>query len=345
MIFGSSLCLGLILSYLIIKKGGLAEDRPNTRSSHTKVTPRGGGLAFSISTFIVFSCWHYLFGKPGEWGDLYTLLCIAIGFAILGAAEDRSHVSVKLRFFFEGSLALLLISAGYRWNSLDFNLFSYIMSTPLSFFMTVVWCVWVANLYNFMDGINGIATLVGIVWSLFYFAFASFHGWYELQVLSLALCGSLLAFLPFNSPRSKIFMGDTGSLFLGSMFAFIPLYIHSKDGGKLSTFAATSFMAPFFFDATFTVLRRLFLRENIFQPHRYHYFQRLTDLLQSHTKTALIYTSISSLFCFLIYSIYVGSTDPLFPKKAVPIWIALFSLVGFFMVIHWKHLRLLKKKS
>ena len=340
------------------------EDVPNERSSHTRVTPRGGGAAivaaslagFLLLTLAVVTLPHLVgLGQPLDQGTfasllaqdaawLYSLgplvwialplLLAALVLGILGLQDDRQPLSIRLRLGFQlfccAWLLVVLSSlpgAGSAWASLKEQLWQLLsgwglpgMSETftqaeardalLPAFMTLGLVValmllgtWWINLYNFMDGIDGIAASQALFMLLA-------DPW---SVGSLIIAAATAGFLVHNWAPARIFMGDAGSLFLGfSILAVAGLDItghltwlrEAQLTGETDVSAGygipvTSWMilgALFITDATVTLLRRLLSGQRVGDAHRSHAYQRLSRHWNSHARVTLVYCLINVLW-------------------------------------------------
>lgn len=236
----------------------------------------------------------WMLSPPAE----LLLVAMMVGCAIIcmiGLVEDTRGVPTIGRFGLEIFVALLVVHSGGCWTTLELGPLSFELSPLVGAVLTVLWIVWVSNLYNFMDGINGIATIQGIAFAVGVAILGHRAGLGSVVALSLCLVGGLLGFLPFNFPRARIFMGDVGSLPLGFIFAVLPLYLH-KQAVSFSFFQSAFLMGPFFLDATITLLRRLARGERVYEAHRTHFYQWLSDLLASHSRTTSIYAILAAVF-------------------------------------------------
>ncbi len=274
-------------------------DRPNERSSHTSPTPRGGGLFFfPVVSLIALAA--FLWARPSItplW-LAYSLFC-AGAFSFLGFRDDISSLSSKLRFFLQFLLVIPLVWIGPDWPSLQLPYLREIEWGWMGKVLLVFWFIGMINVYNFMDGIDGIAVVQGIVVCIGSTLLAFFIQAYFIGLISLAILGCLIGFLFFNWHPAKVFMGDVGSNFLGFMFAWLPLAFLSS--GQYTTSLEPSatlvlagfclLLSPFILDGGFTFLRRLLNRENVFAAHRSHLYQRLVQAGFRHNQVSLLYFS------------------------------------------------------
>lgn len=282
-IYPASLILGAMGAIIISRFGnqtGLL-DFPKSRSSHSTPTPKGGGIGIPI-TFVLVSLvvdMPVAFWVPG---------CIV---ALAGLWSDRVEFSPKLRLLVQLCATVILMTGMVTFIETNHPLFRC--------FVLLCWAVFIVgttNFYNFMDGINGLASLTGFV----AFGLLAIYLFLNdindsLVTLSVCLCLSCLGFLPFNVPRAKVFLGDTGSIFLGFVFAAL-VYILSKD--FLDFVCYTSLLFPFYIDELTTMVVRIKKGENLSRPHRQHCYQLLANEKGiEHWKVSL---------CYVVLQLFVG---------------------------------------
>lgn len=268
-------------------------DHPNERSSHTNPTPKGGGLALMIA-FLSAGTVLALAGVM----DARAALAILPGtaaIAVLGWIDDHRGLRNLLRFgihilvgawamFWLKGLPVLHLGA------------SDVHIGALGWVLGIVAIVWAINLYNFMDGIDGLAAgeaaSVGTVAALLLWL----RGAPGLAAPALLLAAAAGGFLVWNWHPAKIFMGDVGSAALG--YAFGVLVLASERTGAVPAVIWLLLLAVFFGDATLTVLRRLARGEPIFRAHRSHAYQRAAVAGLSHarvTSTVLLLNAVLAL--------------------------------------------------
>jgi glycosyltransferase WbpL len=277
---GATLLLtGLVRRYALARS---LIDRPNERSSHTRPTPRGGGLAIVV---VVLTGVASLFAAGLLPAGLATalagggLLVAAVGFL-----DDRGGLPAAVRF------AVHLIAAAW-------GVF-YLHGMPqLSLGASAVhlgWggavlallgTVWAVNFYNFMDGIDGLAAgealVVGLAGAVL---LAPLNR--SLAAVSLLTGAAAAGFLPWNWQPARIFMGDVGSGFLGFVFGILALA--SEKAGALPALIWILLLGVFFADATVTLMRRMFRKERWYAAHRSHAYQRAIESGYSHSRVTLV---------------------------------------------------------
>lgn len=278
----------LVHFYIQYAKTKNLMDLPNKRSSHQIPVPRGGGVCFII-TFLV-SIAIFTFSGAVSLTSGSALFLVGGGAALVGFFDDIYNISAKSRLIFHFILGIVLVYLAGYLAVFDLGWFTF----DLGYFgigFTVFMSVWLLNLYNFMDGIDGIAAgeavLVASVGAIITF----FLGDLETALISAVLACCVLGFLPFNFPRAKVFMGDSGSGFLGIVFAVLIVISY---GQNLSTFWMWLILIGIFIvDATYTLIYRLLAGFKPHQAHRSHAYQKLAQDLQSHSKASLIIYAVN----------------------------------------------------
>ena len=261
---------------------------PNERSSHTRPTPSGGGIAIAFTSLlgILLFAWlqHQL--PPFLWGYWLGALLIAI----VSWFDDLHTVSSRVRFLIHSFSALLILSTNGA-ETYTLPLIGELALGWVGYQLTFLWLVGLTNAYNFMDGIDGIAgsqaVIAGLAWAVIGYTI----GQPLITALGLFLALSSLGFLHYNWPPACIFMGDVGSAFLGYSIAVLAVIANGYDTRLMSV--GILIVWPFLFDTLFTVLRRLRLGENIFQAHRSHLYQRMVIAGRSHGTVTTLYASLA----------------------------------------------------
>jgi len=278
--------LSFLLTYAIrefaIKKSIM--DIPNERSSHTIPTPRGGGLAIIITFYI-----GLFFVKEDISRELFLALFAALPIVIIGLIDDIISLSSKLRFTVQALSAILALYLLGGVDSIDFVLFKltgWWLNLVALFFM-----IWLTNLYNFLDGIDGYAGTQTLTLGLgIFFIFSS--------DLGLVLVVASLGFLLLNWHKASIFMGDVGSATLGFIFGVLS-FSNVGQGGEIYFWLVA--LSLFWFDATVTLLRRYKNGEKITEAHRKHAYQRLVQSGWSHEKVTIGLLLFNTFFLLLLY--------------------------------------------
>jgi len=252
-----------ILWLLKNKLSLIALDRPNPRSLHAAPMPRTGGLGVIAGIFFA----GIFLGLPWQlWAALGVLLAVSLVDDIYGL----SAVWRLLAHFAAAALAMAYLIL----SSLE----------PYLILLAVVITAWVTNLYNFMDGSDGLAGGMAVFGFGFYGVAAWLSGNENFALLNFSIAAVAMAFLLFNFHPAKIFLGDAGSIPLGFLAAALGgLGWMQNDWPLWFPFLVFS---PFILDASVTLIKRLLSRKKIWEAHREHYYQRLVQLGWGHGKTA-----------------------------------------------------------
>lgn len=302
--FGLSFMVGTgaaVATYLVVRLWIVISwrakilDRPTARSSHVRATPRGGGVGIVI-TFVVAVAIVSGWGSGVTWEWLCALM-VAVMVACVSFVDDIRSLPSSFRLLVHVVAATgVVILLPVPWLRADVP---YVGTVVLPLFVgqaiAVMWVVCVTNMYNFMDGIDGIAGGQGAIAGFGWMAFGVLVGDQAVYWCGLILGSGCVGFLALNWQPARVFMGDVGSAFLGFCFGAFPLLaLHRKheteatQTGAVAIFAALA-LWPFMADGTITLLRRLRHRENIFEAHRSHLYQRLTVVGWSHFAVSLLY--------------------------------------------------------
>ena len=259
--FAINLLLPFLRKYLI--------DIPNNRSSHSLKTPSGGGVAFIlVSTVFMFINGNYL-----------PIICLPLAF--IGLLDDILNVNFIIRYFIQYLVALVIIGNSNIFENIGIN--NEILPLIFVYFLLAFFITSIINFSNFMDGVDG---LLGSSIIIIFLIDAI-----KIDSSALILVGTLLAFLKWNWHPSKLFMGDVGSTFLGAMLIGISLNAESLEISLMTLMPAI----PLLLDAAVCVVRRFFAKENIFEAHSLHLFQRLYQSGWSHAKISIYYLLSTSL--------------------------------------------------
>jgi UDP-N-acetylmuramyl pentapeptide phosphotransferase/UDP-N-acetylglucosamine-1-phosphate transferase len=241
-----------------------ALDRPNERSLHERPVPRTGGIAVLAGAAVSLA-----FGATALW----LPLALAGALAVLSLADDLRSLPTGVRF--AAHLAAAALAAWYLMSPMH----------PAELALLALGVAWITNLYNFMDGSDGLAGGMALIGFGAYAIAAGAAGDAPLAAASVALAAAAGAFLLLNFPPARIFLGDVGSVPLGFLAAALGLAGWRDDVWPL-WFPLLVF-APFVGDATLTLLRRLARRERVWRAHREHYYQRLVRMGAGHRGAAL----------------------------------------------------------
>ncbi|HKU15255.1 MAG TPA: glycosyltransferase family 4 protein [Steroidobacteraceae bacterium] len=320
----AALLLAMFLTGMVrrraLRRGVL--DVPNSRSSHTTPTPRGGGVAIAIATGAGFVALHLLGAQSLDF--LIALLGGGAAIAVIGAIDDRQHVAAWIR------LTVHLAAAWWALHWLGgppaLRIGDHMVAMGVAgYVFASVAIVWTVNLFNFMDGIDGIAAseAVFVAWGGAALALVGGAPG-AVAAASLVLGAACCGFLRWNWPPARIFMGDVGSGFLGFTVAVLALAAAHEQAA--AGFAWLILGAVFFVDATVTLVRRLRRGARPHQAHRTHGYQWLARRWRSHRKV-----TVAVLAFDLLWLLPLATLATLFPRAAL--WFLLLALVPTVVVV------------
>lgn len=258
-------------------------DVPNARSSHTVATPRGGGVAFVLSTIAAVIG----LAVAGLISPRLTVGLVGSGLLVAGVGylDDRRPIPARWRLLSHGLAAAWFLG----WlGGLPSVVVGGLVIDPewWGYGIAVLYLVWVLNLTNFMDGIDGIAALEGVMVCLGgSFLFWVVHSEESGLLAPLVLSAALLGFLVWNWPPAKIFMGDAGSGFLGLMLGAGSVVAARSD--PVFLWSGLILLGVFLVDATMTLLRRIARGERFYEAHRSHAYQHAAIRWGSHRRVTL----------------------------------------------------------
>jgi len=288
-----------ILSWLLASRVRLyALDRlldiPNERSSHSSPTPRGGGLAIAFTVLggiILAAMWHWI-----EWELALALVGGGAMIAAAGWIDDHRDLPALVRF------AVQFLSAGWAMYWLGGLSALSVGSTqlllgPAGTALGVIGIVWAINLYNFVDGIDGLAAGEAITTGVIGGLILMVMGHEGLAMVSLLIAAASAGFLPLNWAPAKLFMGDVGSGMLGYLFAV--LAIASENAGAIPLLIWVLLLGAFVFDATVTLCRRIAHGERWYHAHHSHAYQRMVQAGRSHAQVSSMILLINMILALL----------------------------------------------
>ena len=282
-IFFLTAALSLISSYLIEKFSlkYLFLDTPSPRSSHTVPTPTAGGLAILISYFIYFLMLSNFINLSTE--PLLVLLISLIPIVTIGLIDDYKGIGIFTRLSVQFIVASFFVYY-FQISEGGFGDNTYSQSSVIIIFLSILLSVWLMNLYNFMDGIDGYASIECIFVSFSAALIAYLNNSESLIYLYLLGLGfSTIGFICRNWHPAKIFMGDTGSVAIGCIFAFFTIY--SGHESVISIYTWLILLSVFISDATYTLFVRIVTKKNISKPHLTHGFHVMTETKNSQLIT------------------------------------------------------------
>lgn len=302
--FGVSLASTPFVKILAQKIGAI--DVPDARRVHDHPIPRMGGLAIFYGFLIGVLCFINV-DTQFKGMLIGTLIIVA-----LGIVDDVKQLGAKIKFLVQIIVACIVVGHGViiEYISVPDSIVpgGYIYLGHLAFPITVLWIVGVTNAVNLIDGLDGLAVGVSSIATFSLFFIAILTGEMQVALLTAALAGGCLGFLPYNFNPAKIFMGDTGSTFLGFMLSVVCVE------GLFKGYVLISFIIPFLilglpiFDTAFAIVRRIWNKKPIMAPDRGHLHHKLMDMGFSQKQTvAILYVITSILALSAVVVLEIGA--------------------------------------
>jgi len=299
-----ALILALVLTPLVKKFAFIvgAIDKPNHRKVHTTIMPRMGGLAiflgfigsfFAVVYFLpeeIMQPWHLDFIKAVLVGG--TIIVIT------GAFDDRFELSAKVKLIFQiiaACVVVFVFDVQIHFVNMPFGTTMQHLVEWISIPITILWIVGVTNAINLIDGLDGLAAGVSGIAIITILVMAVITGMQPVILLSVLLIGSIAGFMKYNFHPAKIFMGDSGALFLGFCIAMLSLYSF-KQVTLVSLVIPLLIIGVPLSDTLFAIIRRLVNHKPIWVADKGHLHHRLQDIGFSHRKTVLVIWGIAAIF-------------------------------------------------
>jgi Fuc2NAc and GlcNAc transferase len=280
-------------------------DCPNDRSSHVVPTPRGGGVAFVTAFLIVipFLAHYDLVTVRGS----FALVGAGLFLAILGFLDDHRHIAAHWRLL--GHFLACTLAVYWLGGMPAISVLSYTIPTGwVVDGLAVIYLVWLLNLYNFMDGIDGLASVEACSVCLGAAFLYWLSGEWVLMIVPLILTAAVAGFLCWNLPPARIFMGDAGSGFLGFILGVLSIRAAAQQGPFFWSWLIL--LGVFFIDATLTLLRRMMRGDKMHVAHRTHAYQKAACLFGSHLPVTVAVFLINLLWlCPIAIGVGLGYVD------------------------------------
>ena len=314
-------------------------DIPNARKVHTQAMPRMGGIAI-YAAFVLGAL------ALGVYTRQVAALLIAGSIVMLtGLVDDIKSISPKVKLLGQVVASLVLVRAGYYvefiTNPFDGSIISLgFWGIPI----TVIWLTGISNTVNLIDGLDGLSAGVSAIAAGATAIVCLSQGEILAASLAAVLAASALGFLPWNFHQAKTFMGDCGSLLLGFLLGALSLMGLSKGATVISIFIPFIILGVPFFDTSFAIIRRLFLKKPIFEADKMHLHHSLLSMGMNHQQTVLTIYALALVMglCAVLMAILTSSQAIL-----VLILVTLFTFAGaeFLGVLRGKRLSVLTKKK
>ncbi len=327
----SFLMTGAILRYSLRRS---LLDIPTDRGSHEVPKPRLGGVAIVLAFYLTILTARIAGFDPLPGIDMKAgILGAAAMIAVVGLLDDLRGLDAKLKLAAQLVAAGIVIASGVVLDEVMIPLIGTVSLGPAAIPVTLIWITAIVNFYNFIDGLDGLAAGVGMIAAVFLVLLGFAAGDPALGIVYAVIAGALFGFLRYNFPPARIFMGDSGSTFIGFLLA-----VFSVAGARhgVPAFVTILLMGGVLVDAALTLARRTIQRKRIFTAHRTHYYQRLTDLGLSHKQVTLLEYFIAALLGGSAFLLVSGENE--FISGLAVIW------TGFFLWAVFK-IRKLEKGS
>ena len=311
-------------------------DKPNQRSSHKSNIPIGGGIILSLTICIstlLLTIYNYLSFNEIKVEYLFLVLLILI-LATISWIDDLNKLSISIRLLVQ----CITVAGGLFCLTNEGNLFQGIFPYYIDLIITFIFWVWIINLTNFMDGIDGITSMQGIsngigviiilLISVFILKYLQFSQIDFLFYFILFFIGSLTSFIFFNWSPAKLFLGDVGSIPIGFIFGWIFFEISGLGLWQISIIIPLYYLL----DSGITLLKRIIKREKVFSAHRTHFYQIAAVKFNSHSYTVI------TIFTLNIFLIFLSICSILFSNNTIII-ICLALFISFLILWYLGHSR------
>jgi UDP-GlcNAc:undecaprenyl-phosphate GlcNAc-1-phosphate transferase len=327
-LFLSSLLLSSLITPLWLRISARAGffDFPQEGKIHAQPTPTMGGLVILITFFSCLWSYYFFMGELAGFNSsqLIGLTLAGTIIALLGIYDDTRGCNATKKLAIQLLAALVLYKFGFRikeiTNPFDNSIYLGFLKLPL----TLLWVLLIINAINLIDGLDGLASGVILISALSFFCIALNNNEYPAALTTLILAGSILGFLRYNLPPAKVFLGDTGSMFLGLVIAAVSLLVNRKGTVTITLLLPIGALGFPIMDTIYAFFRRILKRKNPFQGDTSHLHHNLLHLgLDTWRTLLLIY-----LFCvYLGFSAYIVSLLP----KQYALLILLILGIGIFL--------------
>ena len=331
---GGLLFLSLSVTWVILYYVRLL-DHPNERSSHDLATPKCGGVGI-VSSFVAGVFVSQLWGGSYlvEHRVLYSLVVPVLMVAIISLADDIRELSPRLRLGVQVAGAVLFLfmvkfTPMGKGVGLSTTLLQY-----LCWVGSLLWLVGMANSFNFMDGIDGLAAGQGLIASFFFAIIHIAGGSSFIGFVSLGLGVGCLGFLAFNFPPATVFMGDVGSVGIGFILSSLAILSYQHDPSLGSLLVMPLLMSNFIFDTITTFIYRLLKGECVFEAHRSHLYQKFASC--GFSQRTVTITNYGMAIVQGMVVLLIGNQ----PLWALMVCLSLQIIYSYFVVVNFKKIRM-----
>jgi len=334
-----SLCINFLITPVLIKTAHRYSwfDKVNQRTIHTGEIPRIGGIGIVFS-FIITIVLYFIYNRiyspiSNPFQSLFhywPLLLGALIINLLGLLDDFTDLKARYKLIIQLIAALLMVASGKYFVNFYIPGFNYSIHLDIiGPVFTVVWIIGITNAVNLIDGMDGLSSGITEIILFFMGMAAVYSGYYSQALLIFILFGSVLSFMFFNFPPAKLFMGDSGSLFLGFFLACMPLYSSYNNAYGLALIISISFLFIPILDTIAAILRRIRKGIPFYSPDKHHLHHRLLKLGLSTRKILLIIYSVTLILSLSAY-LFIKTENMAFVYSAFGIW---FIMIVLFIIL------------
>ncbi len=302
--------MSLVLTPLIRKRllrHGVV-DKPDIRKVHTKDIPRLGGIAIYAGFCVAMATAYFRYPSLFEEKELHMVgLLVATTFiVIIGAIDDVVNIRPWVKLICQIGAAVILMLFNYNIEAVANPFGGNFELGYWSYPLTIIWVIGVINAINLVDGLDGLASGVGLIIAMTIFLISIYFGKAYAALLSIGLTGSLVGFLRHNFYPAKIFMGDSGSMFIGLVIAALGLVSSQKTAVSFAIVVPLITLGYPIVDTALAIFRRAKARRSIFVADREHIHHVLLSYGYSHQKTVIVLYIICLFFGImaLLYALY-----------------------------------------
>ncbi len=291
---------------------GLVDHPDGYRKLHKRSTPLGGGLAIFVATTLAMTV-AYVIPNPlrdivrEHSGFLGMLFASAFVLMIVGIVDDRFSIRARHKLFGQIVAVAILLFSGMQIGTIGvFGLAIHLGLLAIPF--TVFWLLGAINSLNLLDGVDGLATTIGLILATTTGALSVYQGHAESAVISFAMVGALLGFLCFNFPPAKIFLGDAGSMLIGLVIGVVAIRGSLKGTATVALAAPLAIWAIPIFDTSAAILRRKLTARSLNSTDRNHLHHSLMAIFGSNVKTVGIVGLCCTVTCAgALFGVFLGS--------------------------------------
>jgi UDP-GlcNAc:undecaprenyl-phosphate/decaprenyl-phosphate GlcNAc-1-phosphate transferase len=252
-------------------------DRPGYRRPHNETVPRTGGMAIFISFFVTLLLIdRFVSINPMPWSWLAILGGAGLAILALGVGDDRFHIHAEKKLYGQLVVIIGLMLAGERLDAVNLPVLGQIELGGWAWPVSLLWYLGFINSMNLIDGLDGLASGIGVIASLCIVVIALAVSDFYSALYASTLCGATLAFMYWNMGKRKIFLGDSGSMWMGLVMAILLLHINKQN--NVGFFLLLAPMIAPIWDTGTTIVRRYRRRASIFEADDYHLHHRLIRL-------------------------------------------------------------------